>query len=98
MVLRVLFVFIFLIPIFSFQDDVYKGKREKLVKQTIENRGVENPAVLDAMRSVKRHLFVPDNSVTHAYEDRPLPIGYGQTISQPFIVAFMTAQGITGLP
>ena len=60
------------------------------MRQTIESRGVENPAVLNAMRSVERHLYVPENSVSHAYEDRPLPIGYGQTISQPYIVAYMT--------
>ena len=58
--------------------------------QTIEKRGVKDKAVLKAMKTVKRHLFVPENNVPNAYEDRPLPIGYGQTISQPFIVAYMT--------
>ncbi len=52
--------------------------------------GTLDPAVLQAMRSVPRHEFVPEEVRGHAYEDRPLPIGYGQTISQPFIVALMT--------
>jgi len=61
-----------------------------MVLQTIERRGVTSEAVLKSMRKVKRHLFVPENVIANAYEDRPLPIGYGQTISQPFIVAYMT--------
>jgi len=61
-----------------------------MVKQQIESRGVKNEAVLKSMRSVKRHLFVPESNVANAYEDRPLPIGYGQTISQPYIVAYMS--------
>lgn len=61
-----------------------------MVLETIEKRGVTNKAVLKSMRTVKRHFFVPENNVSNAYEDRPLPIGYGQTISQPFIVAYMT--------
>ena len=61
-----------------------------MVLETIEKRGVTDKAVLKSMKTVKRHLFVPENSVPNAYEDRPLPIGYGQTISQPFIVAYMT--------
>ena len=81
---------VFLLPLIAFPQDVYKAERETLVKQTIESRGVEDPAVLKAMRSVKRHLFVPGESIANAYDDRPLPIGYGQTISQPYIVAYMT--------
>ena len=76
--------------LFSFQDDPFGKKREDMVLETIEKRGVTNKAVLKSMRTVKRHLFVPENNVSNAYEDRPLPIGYGQTISQPFIVAYMT--------
>jgi len=75
---------------FSFQEDVYKEKRESMVKDQIEKRGVSNKAVLKAMRSVKRHQFVPEEKIAEAYYDRPLPIGYGQTISQPYIVAYMT--------
>jgi protein-L-isoaspartate(D-aspartate) O-methyltransferase len=61
-----------------------------MVVQTIEKRGVADPDVLRAMRTVKRHQFVPDEYQPSAYADRPLPIGYGQTISQPYIVAWMT--------
>lgn len=61
-----------------------------MVDTTIQARGVSNPDVLQAMRSVPRHLFVSDNYLDMAYEDHPLPIGYGQTISQPYIVAWMT--------
>ena len=75
---------------FSFQEDPFRKKREEMVQQTIERRGVADPAVLKSMRTVERHMFVPENVVPNAYDDRPLPIGYGQTISQPFIVAYMT--------
>jgi protein-L-isoaspartate(D-aspartate) O-methyltransferase len=61
-----------------------------MVADQIEARGVTDPAVLRAMREIPRHMFVPPASRTHAYEDRPLPIGHGQTISQPYIVAYMT--------
>jgi protein-L-isoaspartate(D-aspartate) O-methyltransferase len=69
----------------------WKALRERMVKHQIEARGVKDPRVLDAMRSVERHLFVPESYRRQAYEDHPLPIGLGQTISQPFIVAIMTA-------
>jgi len=61
-----------------------------MVRYQIETREVKDPNVLGAMRTVPRHAFVPDEQQAHAYEDRPLPIGHGQTISQPYIVAFMT--------
>jgi protein-L-isoaspartate(D-aspartate) O-methyltransferase len=61
-----------------------------MVVKTIEKRDVKDPDVLRAMRTVKRHQFVPDEYQDSAYADRPLPIGYGQTISQPYIVAWMT--------
>jgi protein-L-isoaspartate(D-aspartate) O-methyltransferase len=61
-----------------------------MVETQIEARGVRNPRVLEAMRSVPRHLFVPDVHRGEAYEDRPVPIGSGQTISQPYVVAAMT--------
>ena len=66
-----------------------KELRERLVAQQVEARGVRDPLVLNAMRSVPRELFVPEKLRTDAYEDTPLPIGSGQTISQPYIVAFM---------
>lgn len=62
-----------------------------MVREQIESRGITDPAVLAAMRKVPRHLFVEEALRSQAYEDHPLPIGYGQTISQPFIVAMMTA-------
>jgi len=69
-----------------------KQERERMVQEHITGpgRGVKDPAVLAAMREVPRHLFVPRAYSQAAYADRPLPIGYGQTISQPYIVAFMT--------
>jgi protein-L-isoaspartate(D-aspartate) O-methyltransferase len=70
--------------------DPYADEREELVQRTIIARGVSDPAVLTAMRAVQRHLFVPADYLDQAYADHPLPIGYGQTISQPYIVALMT--------
>jgi len=64
--------------------------REIMVEMQIEGRGVEDPRVLAAMETVPRHEFVPDRYLSQAYADHPLPIGYGQTISQPFIVALMS--------
>ncbi len=61
-----------------------------MVKHQIEARGVNNPEVLEVMRAVPRELFVPESVRSQAYEDYPLPIGFGQTISQPFIVGLMT--------
>lgn len=61
-----------------------------MVRDQIEARGVTDPAVLDALRRAQRHLFIPEAQRSYAYEDRPLPIGHGQTISQPYIVALMT--------
>ncbi len=65
-------------------------ERMAMVREQIVSRGVKDPATLAAMRSVPRHLFVPGPQAASAYDDRPLPIGHGQTISQPFIVAYMT--------
>ena len=64
--------------------------RERMVRRQIEARDVRDPRVLKAMRSVPRHLFVPPSLRSHAYDDTPLPIGHEQTISQPYIVAFMS--------
>ncbi len=61
-----------------------------MVREQIEKRGVKNSGVLKALRTVPRHLFVPDLYTNQAYSDRPLPIGLNQTISQPYIVAVMT--------
>lgn len=67
-----------------------EAERHRMVREQIQRRGITNPAVLRALRTVPRHEFVPDARRDAAYQDRPLPIGYGQTISQPFIVAYMT--------
>lgn len=72
-------------------DDAQLTKaRERMVRTTIKNRGVSDPNVLAAMQTVPRHRFVPRNLESVAYTDRPLPIGEGQTISQPYVVALMT--------
>ena len=70
--------------------DPYAQTREEMVVRQIIRRGVADPAVLAAMRVVPRHLFVPTELLNLAYHDNPLPIGLGQTISQPYIVALMT--------
>ncbi|WP_114781231.1 protein-L-isoaspartate(D-aspartate) O-methyltransferase [Botryobacter ruber] len=75
---------------FPVQEDIYKEKREKMVERHIKGRGISDKAVLKAMRTVKRHLFVPQALAAEAYNDHPLPIGHDQTISQPYIVAYMT--------
>ena len=70
--------------------DPYAEKRDRMVEEQIAGRKVKDPVVLEAMRSVPRHALVPENLRSQAYDDRPLPIGHGQTISQPYIVALMT--------
>ncbi len=69
--------------------DEFAAARERMVKIQIEARGITNAATLAAMRKVPRHEFVPAAARAEAYADRPLPIGHGQTISQPYIVAHM---------
>jgi len=71
-------------------SDPFYEERMRMVTDTIEERGVKDPDVLRAMCSVPRHLFVSASYIDQAYDDHPLPIGYGQTISQPYIVAWMT--------
>ena len=65
-------------------------ERERMVKEQIEARGIYNERLLEVMRRVPRHLFVPDNYRSEAYQDYPLPIACNQTISQPYMVAYMT--------
>jgi len=72
------------------EGDLWAQSREHMVKMQISQRGVSDSGVLTAMRQVERHLFVPNPYRHKAYNDYPLPIGEGQTISQPYIVAFMT--------
>jgi protein-L-isoaspartate(D-aspartate) O-methyltransferase len=71
-------------------QDPFSAPRERMVRDQILSRGIQNATVLKAMRLTPRHSFVPANVRSLAYEDHPVPIGYGQTISQPYIVAFMT--------
>ncbi len=71
-------------------DEALAAKRKAMVDRQIAARGVTDPRVLQAMRDVPRHVFVPPEYAALAYEDHPLPIEEGQTISQPYIVALMT--------
>jgi protein-L-isoaspartate(D-aspartate) O-methyltransferase len=68
----------------------FKEERERMVDNQIASRGINDARVLDVMRKIPREEFVPPEYRSSAYEDRPLPIGHGQTISQPYIVALMT--------
>ncbi len=70
--------------------DILNKKREQMIESQIKARGIENENLLKAMREIPRHAFVPSNMQEYAYNDEPLPIGGGQTISQPYIVAYMT--------
>ncbi len=72
------------------EPDIYRKARERMVETQIAARGIKDPRVLAAMRKVPRHLFVDEALRDQAYGDYPLPIGEGQTISQPYIVALMT--------
>ena len=96
LVARALCLVLLFIPLFAVAEmaqadspEQYKMKREAMVHYQIEKRGVKDHRVLEAMRSVPRHKFTLESEMSSAYEDHPLPIGYGQTISQPFIVAYM---------
>lgn len=78
-------------------DGEYARERRQMTDTQIRARGVRDPLVLAAMSRVPRHLFMPESFRVHAYADQPLPIGEGQTISQPYIVAYMTeALGLKG--
>lgn len=87
-------VFILILAIFTVEGDEakdkYSQKRVKMVHYQLRLRDVKDEAVLSVMEHVPRHLFVPKKIEKYAYEDRPLAIGFGQTISQPYIVAYMT--------
>ena len=86
--------FFVLILVFGYliipQTDKYQALRISMVKNQIVKRGIRSSATITAMEKVPRHLFVPQEYKDKAYEDNPLPIGHDQTISQPFIVAYMT--------
>ena len=91
--MRAIIIFLLILlflPIASGFQNKYEQQRVAMVEKQIAGRGVEHIPTLNAMRKVKRHLLVPKEQRANAYQDRPLPIGYGQTISQPYIVGFMT--------
>ncbi len=90
MVTSVIIPLIFMAVTVQQQADRYELMRERMVRTQIMDRGLSNPLVIAAMKKVPRHLFVPKEYLDEAYNDYPLPIGYGQTISQPYIVAYMT--------
>ncbi len=69
----------------------FESQLDRMVKSQLKKRGIEDTKLLNAFRSNPRHIFVPENQKGDAYSDRPLPIGEGQTISQPYIVALMTS-------
>lgn len=86
----------FFVPVFISgamfsQVDDFIMQRKDMVNRQIKARGIKHQATLDALEKVPRHLFIPDQLWDKAYRDGPLPIGHGQTISQPYIVAYMTA-------
>jgi protein-L-isoaspartate(D-aspartate) O-methyltransferase len=85
------------IPLAGCEQNVAED-RERMVREQIEGRGVRNLAVLHAMRTTPRHLFVPAAIRRYAYSDQPLPIDFGQTISQPYLVALMTELLEVGKP
>ena len=72
------------------EETVTRKQREQMVRTQIEARGIHDPLVLEAMGKIPRHLFMPGDLKDMAYEDMPQPIGWNQTISQPYIVAYMT--------
>jgi protein-L-isoaspartate(D-aspartate) O-methyltransferase len=74
----------------DFVEPEFEDMRQAMVETQLRNRGIHDPRVLDAMRSIPRHEFVSAHDRFRAYDDSPLPVEYGQTISQPYIVAFMT--------
>jgi protein-L-isoaspartate(D-aspartate) O-methyltransferase len=86
-------ILIFIILLLNGPDAVtqnFERLRENMVRQQIRNRGINHKSTLRAMQNVERHRFVPAAQQMRAYDDGPIPIGYGQTISQPYIVAYMT--------
>lgn len=89
-ILLFLFFVLFSTSLALSQEDPFTKARERMIERDIISRGITDTEVLEALRRVPRHLFVPRELEKLAYEDTPLPIGYGQTISQPYVVALMT--------
>lgn len=84
------FIILFCISLNTDAQSEQTRQRKKMVREQIRARGIEDESTLEAFLKVPRHIFVPNEYKSWAYSDRPLPIGYGQTISQPYIVAYMT--------
>jgi len=84
------FLFLLVSPSFSFEDPATAAARNRMVERDLKGRDINDPKVLEVMGRVPRHLFVDKSLQSQAYADHPLPIGEGQTISQPYIVALMT--------
>ena len=76
------------------ETDDFDEKLISMVEDQIAGRGISDGYVLEAMQSIRRHMFVPSENIEQAYNDHPLPIGHGQTISQPYIVAIMTETAV----
>lgn len=89
-ILILVLLFLLLNPVSLCEEDVFSISRNSMVETQIAHRGISDQKVLDAIHKVKRHLFVPERLKKLAYGNHPLPIGHGQTISQPYIVAYMT--------
>lgn len=79
-----------ILPLETYADNFLESARQRMVAEQIIQRGIIEPLLLEAFQKVPREEFIPENLKKWAYEDTPLPIGYGQTISQPFVVALMT--------
>lgn len=89
--LLLFFLLLLMLPVsFGQSENSFAESRKQMVKEQIRGRGISHKATLSAMERVPRHRFVPSDQRSFAYDDRPLPIGFGQTISQPFIVGYMT--------
>jgi protein-L-isoaspartate(D-aspartate) O-methyltransferase len=88
--LPLLFIFIGCLTSSLRAADIYMEKRHAMVQKDLKGRGIKDPKVLEVMEKISRHLFVDESLRSKAYADHPLPIGEGQTISQPYVVALMT--------
>lgn len=89
MIYKIIISLFFLSVLFS-QTDKFGSERIRMVRECVESRAINNQTVLNSMRIVQRHLFVPEKYIDDAYDGGPLPIGYGQTISAAYIVGLMT--------
>jgi len=89
-IIAALFFYLLIIPWIQAGQDRFADLRQEMVERQLKARDITDKRVLGAMSSVKRHLFVPEAIRPYAYHDRALPIGFGQTISQPYMVAMMT--------